>query len=841
VLASAAQGALAQGTAAFARYLDREVFRRIDVTGTRSLGFHDHRVEGDREAFNSLNYSGQGGRRFTDIGHLRISGRRVLRVLDFDATILDDRFTDPQGQKWTVDVAQGPWTLRFGDIQGRLLNTNRFLPFDRSLHGLEAGYQSGRLAIRAIQSQARGSARTVTITGTNSPGPYYLQNSQLIPGSERVQVDGQDMRLGQDYVVNYELGSITFVDRAIPLTSTIVVTYEAFGVNARRGVVEGAGMSYDMGSWGRIGVTALQQRARAGGGASTRLERFQGFGSPSTPYFLQFEPLRTAPVTVRADGVIQVPGVDYFFDPDNPAIFFFTRFMPASVTIDVVYTPVPRTTVEGDRRTVGIDYRLPLGPKGRSGEVSVSLARGMLFNTPTPLSGTARGARLAYRSGILDVTANVRDVPEGFVSVESRTFSRNERAYDWQVALRPAGPFRYGVAHDNSAIRSRRVDSDGVARFIGTRAARVRLFAETAQEEAAQRWRLEHQRQASRGFAGESRVDSTSLSTSQRRAGLSWHLSIDRQVGYGPSLRPGERSNFNLVGGRLTAAYNPHSVWSANLTAGLSNVLVDGDRSTGRDLNLGVAWNPSSQWSARAGYVLSDAGTIATLGRFTGGAGLGFDGNGFTGGAGATGTILGAANVEATQFSLMYTPNDRFSANLGWVGQRTTGSVTSNARTSALSLSLAADLGAGHQIAASIDRSATSFVDSPLRSDATTIGFFYSARPRGPWTYALGANMQLSGGTRQFAQDSFWLEGSITHRLGPRHALALTANGGSTRGYLPQDSFEAGLSYIYRIWEALTLNVSYRIRDVRNLDRTLTSGAYRSRGFDVQLNFMLDR
>lgn len=822
------------------RYLDREVVRKIEVAGYRTIGYHDHRIDGDREAYNTLNYGGQGARRITDIGQLRLTGRRVLGVFNFDATILDSRFTDPQGQKWSVDMARGPWSLKFGDIQGSLLNTNRFLAFDKSLSGVQAGYQRGRFAARAVQSEAKGSARTITIQGTNSPGPYYLQNSQIVPGSERVQLDGQDMRLGTDYVVNYEVGSLTFIDRTISLTSSIVVTYEAFGFNARRGIVEGAGASYDLGRGGKLGVTLLRQRARTGGVASTRLESFQGFGAPSTPYFLQFEPLRTQTITVRVNGVLQIQGADYVFDPDNAAIFYFTRFMPATDVIDVVYTPVPRTTADGDRENVGLDYRLPLGEKGRAGELSLAVARGRLYNTATPLSGTARGARLTYRHGMLDLTANARDVPEGFVSVESRSFNRNERAYDWQIGLRPGGPLRFGASQGNSAVRTRSVDGTGATVFRGTRAAKVRVFAETDADDASQRWRLEHRRQDTRTPQGESRVDATSLNTSQRAGTINWQLALDRQTGYGPSGTAGARSTFRLMGTRLSASYNPSSTFNTQLVFGVSDVKLDGARSTGRDSNLAATWNPSRVWGVRGSYLLSDSGSIATLGRFTNGSGLGFDGNGFTGGAGTTTSVLGATNVEATQLAVAYTPSDRISMNLGWIQQRSTGSVSSNSRTSSLGWAASADLGAGHQLSASVDRSETTFADSPLRSEATTYGLFYSARPKGPWSYSLGSSLQFSGGTRQYAQDSLWYEASLAYQIAPRHSLVFSGNGGGTRGYLPQDGFEAGLTYVYRIWRSLGLNVSYRVRDVRNRDGSVTSGAYRSRGFDVELNFQLE-
>ena len=134
----------------FGGWLKANVVDRIDVTGQRTLSYHSHRVDGDREAFATLNYFGQGDQRWTNTGQMTIAGRKVLGLLDFNLQVADTRFDDPDASRVTLNYARGPVSVSLGDIQGSLLNTNRHMRFSRTLNGAIAGFQQGRFAIKAL-------------------------------------------------------------------------------------------------------------------------------------------------------------------------------------------------------------------------------------------------------------------------------------------------------------------------------------------------------------------------------------------------------------------------------------------------------------------------------------------------------------------------------------------------------------------------------------------------------------------------------------------------------------------------------------------------------------------
>lgn len=814
-------------------WIKKNVLDRIQISGNRTLGYHKYNVDGDREAFNTLNLYGQGNKEFTDYGAIDISGRDVLGLFNFQARVETGRFTDPQAQRFSLDYIKNAYEVRLGDVRGSLLNTNRFASFSKTLKGATAGYRSGRFAVKGVYSEAKGSARTIAIQGNNSAGPYYLQAGQLVRGSEEVQLDGAVMKLGEDYVINYELGAITFIGRIIPPTSTIVVTFEAFGFNTERGTIEGASASYDFGNAGRIGLVAMRQKSGTGSSLSQRVELFQGAGAASTPYFLQFEPLTTRPITVRLDGILQIEGIDYTFDPDNPTIFYFTRFIPLTSTIEVVYTPKPTSTAVGDRDVVGFDYRLPVGDRGF---LTYSTARGRLKNEATPLSGTAQGIDGLYRTGKYTIRAGWRDVPNGFVSVETRGFNRNEKAYEAGVGFETKG-LKWDLSHFDNDVAVRRTLSTGALSFNRSKNRTTRLTLNDTRR-VGEPWTYEAGYLKSENAQGESRLATARVGTSRDFGPVRTNWSLEAQNGRGPIVEGTKTvlKDINLQTVRMTANYPYAKNLSLNALASLSNVKVGEDSGLGRDFGLTAFYEPSSRWTMTAGYTDSASGQLAALNGFQTGLGAGYNGNGFSGGVGATPFATGVTDYRQLRLSTQYRLTDKIDVNLTAHETRYAGSVSSNTTTQSIDFGLDAALGGDTFAYFSLGNSDTRFLDSPQTSNATTLAAGITGRPGSRFGYDVRLNWLTSGGTSNFAQDDFALDVSMSYRLADRHAVSMLARWGKTSGYLPQDDTLFEASYIYQIWKSVALVGTYRIRDVANLDKN-PSGAYRANGFDLELRF----
>lgn len=820
------------------QWFKKEIIDKIQVNGRRTLGFHKHQVDGDRDAFDLLNYFGEGNKTFTDNGYMTVAGSKLLGAMSFQSTINTNRFKDPQSQDFLLTLDKKPFKVLAGDVHGSLLNTNRFAAFNKFLKGTVGEYRKGPLQVRALYSQARGSARTVTLQGNNSSGPYYLSFSQIVKGSESVLVDGQPMELLRDYVISYDTGAISFVERIIPPTSTITISFEALSLGRATGTIQGASASYSFGRYGTLGLTAIEQKSGSSGALSSRTELFQGAGDASTPYYLQFEPLSSQPVLIKVDGILQTEGVDYNFDAQNPTVFFFTRFISLSSTISATYVPKPTQALDGDRRVLGFDYRLPIGDGKNSGSLRYSQATGRLDSPVSPLEGTARGIDVNYQMNDWVLTTSLRNVPSTFVSVESRGFNRNEKAVDMGASYKGSGPWKLDFRNNNSAISIRTTDSNGDLKFNTARSTSFTASADYLRT-AGQPWNLEYRRTRSRSTGPESKTDGLDLGTSRTFGRLITNWGFEAMQAEGPTNLNNIVSNrkIGLQTLRAKTSYTAGNAWALGLDASVSSIKSGSDSGVGSDIMARVGYMPSEKQSATLDYTVSDSGKLATLGGFTNGLGLGYGGNGFSGGYNGQPYSLGNTNVRRLHLGTTYRPSERINLRADYIQSRSFGSITSNSDSTMVIAGATAQLDKSNFFDLDFSQSKTRYAGSNTRSNALNMSAELRGDRIGPWSYRLGLNVLLTGGNSLYKQNGTHYDANLTYQLNERQSLALDFLDGQTNGYSGQSEFLSSLTYRYQIWRSVALIGGYKVREVRNLDTASTSGAYRSRGFDIELSF----
>ena len=583
-------------------------------------------------------------------------------------------------------------------------------------------------------------------------------------------------------------------------------------------------------------MSLISQSTGAAGGLSTRLEKFEGFGAASTPYFLQFEPLLSRPITIKVNGILQVQGVDYVFDGANPSIFYFTRFMDPSQKIDVVYTPKPTQSVEGDRRVFGADYLLPVG---RYGSLNYSIAKGELLSSVNPSSGIARNfaANLHWKKLVL--RGHVNSIPQQFVSVENRSFNRNERAtqlelgYDWRGLTS-------GLSHQNSAISIRRIDVNGTPFFQPGRTTLSKAFA--SRKVGGIDVSLSQTRTSSVSSQSDNQLDATALSASKRFGNVTFTSSMDHQTGYGliPVGNILTRSNIRVDSVRLGADFSPRGPWTYSAKTSLSSISAGSQSGVGHDILFTGVYRGSGRLQSEITYADSDSGELATLGTFTTGQGLGYDGNGFSSGVSGVGFTGGATNQRLAQIHAAYKLNDRIDLDGRLMTSQSAGSVTSNTQRNSYGVGLEANLGGGNLASLSVDHSSTNFIGSLFKSNSTSLDFSISGFP-GRWNYRLNTSLLLSGGNSSFAQNNYAFDASVTRFLSKKQSLSLSGSSGRTTGYYSQNDATASLTYQYQLWNNVALGASYRWRKVANLGQQNSGGAYRSNSFDLSLNFNFGR
>lgn len=814
-------------------FTQKKIIDKIKVFGERRVTVHFRDVSGDRQAYNVTNDGGFGDRRVTDLGYLRLEGREVLGWLNFDANVQDSRFIDPQSARYRLWYDNRNWSAEFGDLRATLPTQNRFITFGNSVNGFSAGYKNQGFSAGLIRSETRGEPRSVSITGTNSAGPYYLQSSQIVRGSERIEVDGILQSLGGDYTIDYDLGAITFINRQtleskiIPPTSTIVATYESFNFSGSAGRLEGIGLSYDFGTAGRIGLTFARQVTGSAGGLSTRLEKFQGFGPPSTPYFLQFRPLATEPIVIRVDGLLQTQNIDWRQDTDNPSIFYFNRFMPASAEIDVLYTPTPTGNVTGDREVLGLDYTIPLS---RRGSITYAQALGRETKTPNARSGLARSLIGRYDIGPWSASATLRDVPANFVSTQSATLNRNEQVSDFRFGLKSGRDGQINLGNSNSSILAFNSSNSS---FQSTRF--VRSFAEyLLTKDPALAWplTLTAARNETKTPTTRNRIDSLGVSTNRRLGSLTTSLTVDEQ-----RVSGSQSAQVSQI--RLQTGYDISSIWNFNFGYGINRIKSGTQSGQGYDLLGSVIYRPADNFNAQLRLSDFDSGSVSSIPGLDTGFGTGYGGNGFTSGTG-TGFGNGGTRGRNTSLSLSWQPSERLGLRANGLLFQSFGSVSSNTKTESITLGMDYDLGAGHFLGGDLNLSSTQFGASNLKSTATNAtGFINGAF--GKLTYRSSGSVLLSGGGNQFSQDNVAFDLFMDYKLGGRQAIGLSANYGNITGYLPQSQLDLSLVYRYQIWQSFAVNVRYRYNNNRNSSPLLSSGAYRANTLDFEFAFNFGR
>lgn len=818
----------------FAQWAQREILDKVDIAGYRRIGYNVREVSGDREAFNLTTSFGQGGETITDVGSLQINGRGLFGGLEFEAGLQQGRFNDPQSQRVTVRWRQGKWTADWGDFQASLVNTNPLARFNKTVDGVGLAYASGGFEARAVRSEVRGDARTVSIVGNNTAGPYFLQSSQIVRGSERVQIDDEPQSLGQDYSIDYELGTITFVNRIsgdsriIPPTATIVVSYEAFSLFGSQGVLQGAGASYNMGRAGRVGLSVISQKTgQSSGAASTRQESFQGFGPEGSPYFLQFQPQPGSPVVMRLDGILQVEGVDFRFDADNPAVFYFNRFVSSASTIIVSYTPIATSTASSDREVVGVDYRLPLG---RLGALSLNQATSRTLGAGGQ-SGTAQSAELNLGRDGWTARASVRDVPETFAGIESVGFSRNEKLASLGATWQPGEGRSFETGWSNSAIARFNSGTAVTSRFVRT----FGRFSLSGDAAGGTPLALNFQQTRGRTSSGETRIDTLGAEASRQAGAWRTALSVTRQLASAPGATGQPRRSATIDGIDLDFNSLWSGTWSLGGQIGLSQVAEAGQRNLGRDLQARIGWRPTDQLSSSLIFTDSDGGAASTLSGFESGAGFGYDGNGFSGGAtSAFGQT--AAKLREWRLQTAWTPSDRASITAFARSLERQGALSANTRSEGLGLDGSYDAGARLRLNGSLSSNRTRSLSTGGSTEnlLLTLGADGDLSRRLDWS--ANTALLLAGGGA-FAQDSLQIDGSMRYRLSARESINARLDTNQVRGYLPQNTWDASLTYQRQIFGSLALNAGWTARSAENLDPAITSGAFRSNGFNVELAF----
>lgn len=816
---------------------ERELWSRLSYSGQRTLGYQNYRFEGDADTFSSLTNYGTGLQHFTDVGNFTLQGNKVFGLLDFRASFANNRFSDPEQQQYTLNYKRGFYDISYGTVQASLLPGNRFLNFSRSLKGLVGDFRKGKLEAKIISSTARGAARTVTIEGNNTSGPYYLSSGRIIGGSVKIMVDGTELRQGPDYLIDAAVGSVTFISRIISPTSSIVASYESYDISGSGGTIQGASLSYDLGSAGKIGITSQKQKTGNTGTTNERVELFQGFGQAGDPYALQFEPI-PASIIVTVDGVVRSFSVvdngisEFFLSPRVPSVVISRVAIPFTQTLQIRYIPKLILTVDGDRQVNGFNWQVPVGTKGSNSFITYSKASGKLSGS-TPSSGDAQSIDLKLNEGKASFKMGVRKIDPGFRTIEQTGFNRNEDATEYSLDYATKG-LTATTATGNSVISVNNGTTTKDNRLVTSDVSLKYSDPKNAAKSISRTQTLSWNRTQVHS------TDDTQLST----LGFNDNYHYKKiTLGYGLENLTGHgRVNGTLTGlgvnsYRTSAMYDAGKNWSLIASASKSLVKTDTIHSEGYDYSLRVNMAQTGPWTIGGEYALSDSGVLASLGGFLNGNSLGYGNNGF-GNSGGSGTLsTGQLKARRTAFNVSHQAGDRILLGAVYSNTTSIGSSTSNAKIDALTLSANWKVNSSHQFSLEWSKVQSDFfVGTSGTGNSELLNGFLIGNPGKLWSYTLGYNVLRSGGS-QLGQDNLGLNFDLNYRINAKQRLFLNTGLSKTRGLYPQDDRVFQTGYAYTISSGVALVGKYSFRDLRNLDPGAIGGAFRANGLSIELGF----
>jgi len=101
--------------------------------------------------------------------------------------------------------------------------------WNKNINGFELRYKEGSFSLKALLTKSESSKKQKIFYGNDSSGPYIISDFNLVPGRERVYLNGRLLERDVDYIIDYEYG-ILYFSEVISSQDLIVIEYEVFGL-----------------------------------------------------------------------------------------------------------------------------------------------------------------------------------------------------------------------------------------------------------------------------------------------------------------------------------------------------------------------------------------------------------------------------------------------------------------------------------------------------------------------------------------------------------------------------------------------------------------------------------
>ncbi len=422
-------------------------FPKLEVSGNSSMSLNYNNVTGQESTYQN-DYVGR-DQPVSHTSNLYITGE-LLRDLYLNATIVDDLFS-PDRTRWNLRYDGRYAKVLVGDFTANLAG-NQFVLLNRTLQGVQvdAGLPKGSLTF--ITSTLTSPVHTQTFPGGNVSGPYYLEATPIVDGSEAISINGERKTRMTDYTLDYTNGILNFTSGLIVSPSdTITASYEVNGNGTSGGQLYAVRAAYPVLPKLNIGVSYLALDTPTVATTTTKqwTEQFVGNGGRG-PFYLSNRPVLTdGSEVVTVNSILWADLTTnakwYTLDTATGGILFDAgKEPPPGSTITVKYTQRIDNAAGNDRAVGGVDVNWQ--PWKR-----VTLSMEAATSKPTTdtqaLSGRdALAITGTYSDPKLSANVHYRNVDEGFTPLDMVGFSQALRGMDWSGQYHPIPLLTFNVS-----------------------------------------------------------------------------------------------------------------------------------------------------------------------------------------------------------------------------------------------------------------------------------------------------------------------------------------------------------------------------------------------------------
>ncbi|MFH1684135.1 MAG: hypothetical protein ABIA67_04550 [Candidatus Margulisiibacteriota bacterium] len=250
------------------------------IKGSQSITFKTRSLSGSKEGYTSGSTQSR-----EETLRINVSGRAA--DTDIDATLYRSSAVGvsqigESEEKISILMRRGSIEAYLGDFTADLSETE-FTRLNKVLSGARLKGDYGNWGFTALYSSPKGEDKFTRRYGDGTQGPYSLGNSPVVIDSERVSVDGALQKRGDDYTIDYNAGTVTFIKNVID-TKSIIQIYYGYRQTVYQHATYGLRAFYKPSPNLKIGATYLDDSDNLSGAQEIRGTMSQEAVDPKSHY-----------------------------------------------------------------------------------------------------------------------------------------------------------------------------------------------------------------------------------------------------------------------------------------------------------------------------------------------------------------------------------------------------------------------------------------------------------------------------------------------------------------------------------------------------------------------------